>query len=183
MEPGARPDGAEEERGLTEKRKLAVAFLAASIAGALSVNSPTGLSLVALSLVSLIAGYRNNIAATAAVAGLFLYYPFATAMGHLVPGFWGYMLAGGALIILSERLSFEYHLSTGPEAQLGVDEESRRLAGALSKSHAIRLVWFGAMATTVAGLAFLATSVTKYTPLLAAASVLLVFALWGYSRR
>ncbi|MGP8124693.1 MAG: hypothetical protein ACLQEQ_02345 [Nitrososphaerales archaeon] len=168
---------------MTDVRQLAGAYLVAEIVSAVAVGSLAGLALVALSLVALLAGYSKKLTFSTAAAGLFLYYPLAVAFGHLVPGAWGYLASATSLILLSERLSFEYYLSSALETTRGVDEESSLVAVRLSRSHSVRLVWYALLAFTVSAASLLASTFLTNVPVLAAASVLLVFALWAYTRR
>jgi|GEM_PF-6437599 len=168
---------------MTGAKQLAEAYLATEIVSAIVVGSLVGLALVALSLVALLAGYRKRLTFSTAAAGLFLYYPLAVAFGRLVPGALGYVASATALILLSERLSFEYYLSSALETPRGVDEESRLVAVRLSRSHGVKLVWYACMAFAVSAASVLASTFVPNLPLLAAAFVLLVFVLWAYTRR
>lgn len=168
---------------MTSVRRLAEAYLATEIVSAVFVGSLAGLGLVALSLVALLAGYRRKLTFSTAAAGLFLYYPLAVAFGRLVPGAFGYVASATALILLSERLSFEYYLSSALETPRGVDEESRLVEVRLSRSQGVKLVWYACMAFAVSAASVLAATFATNLPLLAAAFVLLVFALWAYTRR
>lgn len=168
---------------MTDERQLAVAYLGVTAVCAVAVSSQAGLALVALSLVALLVGYIRKATSSAAAAGLFLYYPLTVAFGHFIPGGWSYVAAAVLLIPLSERLSFEYYLSSALEAPLGVDEESRRLAAKLSRSHGVKLLWYTCIAGAVSALSLVAYTFTPYSYVLVAASVLLVLALWWYSGR
>lgn len=168
---------------MTDERQLAVAYLAVAVAAAIASSSPIGLALVASSLVALLVGYRRKSPLSTAAAGLLLYYPIAVAFGRLIPGGWGYVASSVLLIPLSERLSFEYRMSSVLRTPLGVDEESRSLAAGLSKSHGERLVWYAGAAVAMSALSLAASVFTPYWILLVAGSVLLIFALWAYSRR
>ncbi len=167
---------------MTHERELAVAYLGVAAAGAIAVNSTAGLALVALSLLSLIFGYRRKWGPSTAAVGLFLYYPVAISLGRVVPGGWNYAASAVLLIILSESLSFEYQLSTALDVPFGVDEESRVLTAKLSKSHGVKLVLYAGGAIALSAASVLATVLTRYPPLLPLVSVLLVFALWAYTR-
>ena len=168
---------------MTDARQLAGAYLVAEAVSAIAVGSLAGLTLVALSLVALLAGYRNRLTFSTAAAGLLLYYPLAVTLGHLVPGAWGFVASATALIVLSERLSFEYYLSSSLETERGVDEESRLVAVRLSRSHGVSLVWYACLAFAVAAASLFASTFETNLYLLAASSVLLIFALWAYARR
>lgn len=168
---------------MTDERQPAVVYLAVAIASAFTVNSPAGLALVALSLVALLVGYRRRWTSSTAAAGLFMYYPCAVLFGHVIPGLWSYAASAILLIPLSETLSFEYQMSSALEAPLGIDEGSRQLASRLKKSHGVKLFWYVGVAFAVSTASLLASAFTRYSPLLAAASVLLFFALWAYARR
>ena len=166
-----------------DQRTFAVAFFVAALLASIFVTTQAALALVAVSLGALLLGYRRKATYSPAVSAFFLYYPLAAALARFVPGPWGFVAAGGALILLSEKLSFEYHVSSSLEGPLGMDEESRELMGSLSKTHGARLAWFALLCTIVSLLASVASSYAPYLQLLAGAAVLLVFALWGYSRR
>ncbi|HME19710.1 MAG TPA: hypothetical protein VKF15_08255 [Nitrososphaerales archaeon] len=168
---------------MTDERQMAVAYLAVAVVAAISSNSTIGLALVASSLVALLVGYRRRIPLSTAAAGLLLYYPLAAGFGRVVPAGWGYIASAVLLIALSERLSFEYRMSSPMKTPLGMDEESRSLAAGLSKSHGEGLVWYVGAAAGVSVLSIAASVLTPYWVLLVAGSVLLVFALWGYARR
>jgi hypothetical protein len=168
---------------MTDERYPAVVFLAVAIVSAFTVNSPAGLALVALSLVALLVGYRRRWTPSTAVAGLFMYYPCADLFGRVIPGEWGYVASAILLIPLSERLSFEYQMSSALEAPRGIDEGSGQLASRLKKSHGMKLFWYVGVAFAVSTASLLASALTRYSPILAAISVLLFFALWTYTRR
>jgi hypothetical protein len=168
---------------MTDERQMAVAYLAVAVAAAISSNSPVGLALVAFSLVALLLGYRRRVPFSTAAAGLLLYYPLAGGFGRLVPGGWGYIASAVLLIPLSERLSFEYRMSSAMKTPLGMDEESRSLSAGLSKSHVEGLVRYVVAAVGVTALSVAASILTPYWTLLVGGSVLLVFALWAYARR
>jgi hypothetical protein len=168
---------------VTDERQMAVAYLAVAVAAAISSNSPVGLALVASSLAALLIGYRRRTPLSTAAAGLLLYYPLAAGFGRVVPGGWGYIASAVLLIPLSERLGFEYRMSSAMKTPLGMDEESRSLAARLSKSHGKGLLWYVCAAVGVSVLSIAASILTPYWVLLVAGSVLLVFALWAYARR
>jgi hypothetical protein len=183
MEPRTRADRLQEDERLTDERELAVAFLATASACAFIVHSQTGLALIAASLVALFAGYRRRSVESAAAAGILLYYPLAVATSPLIPGGWSFIASSIVLVILSERLSFEYRMARALKTPLGIDQESKVLASGLSRAHAKGLAWFVALSSGVALSAFAVSLFFAYFPLLAAASILLAIALWAYSRR
>lgn len=168
---------------MTDERQLVVAYLGVAIASAVSVTSSAGLTLVALSLIAILVGFWRKAAPSAAVAGVFLYYPLAVAFGHFMPAAWNYIASATLVIILSERLSFEYSVSSILDTPLGVDEESRSQAASLSKAHGLRLLWFAGAALGVAALSLFASAFTPFFPLLTTASVALVLVLWVYTHR
>jgi hypothetical protein len=168
---------------MTDERQMAVTYLAAAVAVALFSSSTIALALVAAALVALLVGYRRRMPTSAAAAGLLLYYPLALALGRLAPGGWEYVGSAVVLIPLSERLSFEYRMSSSLKGPLGVDEESRALAAGLSRSHGARLLWYTGGAAAVTGLALAASTYARYWIVLVAGSIILLFALWAYGRR
>lgn len=168
---------------MVELRVLAVAYLGAAAASAIALASVAGLALVAVSLVSLIVGYLRKAPISTAVAGLALYYPLAVVLGHVIPMEWNYVASATLLILLSEKLSFEYRLSTSMQVPLGVDEESRMLAARLSSAHSVKLLWFASAAVAVSAASILASVFSPYIPVLITACVLLVLALWVYTHR
>ena len=168
---------------MTDERQTAVGFLVVAVGAAIASNSDIGLALVASSLVALLVGYRPKSSLTVAAAGLLLYYPLALGFGRLAPGPWGYIASSVILIPLSERLSFEYRMSSPMKAPPGMDEESRSLAAGLARSHDRRLVWFVGASAAVSALSLGASALTAYWIVLVGGSVLLLFALWVYGRR
>jgi len=168
---------------MTDERQMAVVYLAVAVVAAVASSDPLGLALVALSLIALLVGYRRKISVSTAATGLLLYYPLALAFGRVTPGGWGYVASSVVLIPLSEKLSFEYRMSSAQKAPLGMDEESRSLAAGLAKSHGVKLLWYVGAAAATSALSVVASVLTSYWIILVAASVLLLFALWAYSRR
>jgi len=165
------------------ERQVAVVYLAVAVMAAVASSSPLGLALVVSSLVALLVGYSRRMPLSAAAAGLLLYYPLALAFGRLAPGAWGYLASSVALIPLSERLSFEYRMSSAQKTPLGMDEESRSLAAGLAKIHGEKLVWYIGAAGAMSALSLAASALTPYWVVLVAGSVLLLFVLWAYGRR
>jgi hypothetical protein len=165
------------------ERQVAVVYLVVTVGAAGASNFPIGLALVVSSLVALLVGYSRRIPLSAAAAGLLLYYPLALAFGRLAPGAWGYLASSVVLIPLSERLSFEYRMSSAQKAPLGMDEESRSLAAGLAKTHGEKLVWYVGAAAATSTLSLVVSALTPYWVLLVTGSVLLLFALWAYGRR
>ncbi len=168
---------------MTDERIIATAYFGAVIAGALASNSQATLALAAASLLSLAVGYWRKATSSTAVAGILLYYPLSLALGHFVPGAWGYIASATILIMMSEWLSFEYHISTVLEAPLGIDEESRVLATRLSVAHKAKLLTFAVLAAGVSVLSLAVSGAGPNAPLLAAGTVVLLFLLWAYMRR
>jgi hypothetical protein len=168
---------------LTDERQFAALLFAVGLASAVVTTSLLGLAFAAMGLVSLLVGYRRKSSLSVAVTGLFLYYPLALGIGRVVSEGWSFVASSVILVLLAERLNFEYNLSKTLESPLGIDEESRNLAMSLSESHFVSLVLFVAASAGLAILSLAISNVVAYFPLLAGSSILLVFILWVYSRR
>lgn len=168
---------------MTYRRQLVLAYLGTAMVVVVAVNSALSFVLVALSLVALGLGYGRRSSPSVAVAGILLYQPLAVVLTFLIPGLWSYVASALILVVLSERLSFEYQLSSVLDSPAGTDEESRVLAERLSKSHARVLIAYAIVAAGVSSLSPLASGVVFYSSVLAVASILLMLVLWTNSRR
>ena len=171
---------------MTYRREVALVYLGTAVfAGIAGVAgySYVDVALVVLSLVSLILGYGESIGASSAVMGVLLYQPLAVAIERFVPELWSYLVSSIILIVLSERLSFEYQMASVLETPTGVDEYSRSFAEGLSRSHGRGLFYYALLAGGVSSLALLTSFPILYPSILAIASMLLMFILWIYTRR
>lgn len=165
------------------RKQVALLFLGSEAFSAALAESSVGLVLVALSLVALFVGYVKRSGRTTVGAGLCLYYPLSLALSRIVSGAWSYLASATVLIVITEGLAFQYQLSSVLDSPRGVDEESRLLASALSKSHTSSLVWFTLLSSVVSSFSLVASKAPQFAPLIAAAAIALMVVTRLYARR
>jgi hypothetical protein len=117
------------------------------------------------------------------LAGLFLYPPLAVALTRVLPAAWSFLASGLFVIVVCERMTFEYEVSAVLESPTGVDAEVRSRVSEVSRAHARKIsMYVGLAALVIAGSAA-ASAFTVYAPELIVAAMLLILVILVYATR
>lgn len=159
-----------------------ILLLAAAAAAAVSWN-PLASVMVAACAASLLVGFVRKKVLPTLLAGLLLYPPLALALTRVLPATWSYLATGLFVIVICERATFEYEVSTVLGSPTGIDAEARSLASEVSKAHARKMYLYVALAALVIAGSAVASAFTVYAPELVAAAMLLMVAVFVYATR
>jgi hypothetical protein len=164
-------------------RPLAIILLLAAAAAAVVSWNPLVSLLVAAGAASLLLGFVWKRALPTLIAGLLLYPPLALALIKALPASWSYLASGLFVIVVCERMTFEYDLSSALGSPTGIDAEARSLASEVSRAHARRVYQYSFLAGLVIAGSVVASGFTVYAPELIAAAILLMVAILVYATR
>jgi hypothetical protein len=159
-----------------------ILLLAAAVAAVVSWN-PLASLLVAAGAAFLVAGFAWKRVMPTLLSGLLLYPALAMALTRVLPATWSYLASGLFVIVICERTTFEYEVSTVLGSPTGIDVEARSLAFEVSKAHARKVYLYVALATLVIAASAVASTFTVYAPELIAAAMLLMVAIFVYGTR
>ena len=87
------------------------------------------------------------------------------------------------MIVVCERMTFEYEVSAVLVSPKGIDAETRSLASEVSRAHARKMSLYVALAALVIAGSAVASAFTVYASELIAAGMLLVLAIFVYATR
>jgi hypothetical protein len=162
-----------------------LASLTYALAAAVALLDPNylGLGFSAACAVVLTLGYRYRGDFMLVASGWLLYLPLSAVLYPAFGDFWSYLVAGSILAILTERMSFENQMSRVLEAPKGIDYESRRLAGELSRSHLRRLLMVASFTVGVAIVSSVVSFVVSAVTFLIFGSVMLLVLVAVYAWR
>lgn len=166
-----------------QRRILAGLTYALAASVALLDPSYLGLGFSAACALVLTFGYRYRGEFMLVASGWLLYLPLSAILYPAFGDFWSYLVAGSVLAILTERLSFENQIAYVLEAPKGIDYESRRLVGELSRGHLRRLVTVVFFAVIVAIVSSIASLALSAVTLLILGSVVLLVVIAIYAWR
>ena len=164
-------------------RPYAAILLVAAAVSAVTVWNAFATIIIGGSVAALLVGLQWKRTATTVAAGWLLYLPVAVALTRILPFSWSYLAAGLFVVIVPERLVFEYDVSAVLGAPTGVDAEVKSNASKVSRSHWMAMSMYATLALAVMAIASLATGLTSYASELIAAAVLLIFVIVVYARR
>ena len=164
------------------RRAIPAVFCFSSLVILLLERSPTALTLVALSVLALGAGYFRRGSLLPYVSALLLYVPAAVLVSSVIGPVEGSLAAASALVLGAERMSFESDLAKVLEAPTGVDSETSVLAYRLSSAHLQRLGVLAGLVALVAGLSAPLAGVTFYVPVLVTCASVLLVLVYLYAR-
>jgi hypothetical protein len=164
-------------------KPLEMVLLVAAAAAVAVLRDSLVATLVGVGVALLLVGFVWRRVLPTLLAGLLLYPAFALALADVVPLAWSCLGSGLLVIVLCERITFEYEMSGALEAPTGVDSEASALASGLSKAHARRLSAYAALAALVIVGAAVASAFTLYASELIAAAMLLMVLVLYYSTR
>jgi hypothetical protein len=159
-------------------RPFAITLLGTSaVAAVVSWNFLASL-VVAACGTSLVVGFVWKRVLPTLIAGLLLYPVLAVALTTVLPATWSYLASGLFVIVLCERLTFEYDASRVLESPTGIDAETRSLVSQVSRAHTKKMFTYIALAAlVVAGSAVASTYTVRASELIAAAMLLFLVVL------
>ena len=164
-------------------RPYAITLLFAAAASAVvSWNSLSSMA-VAMCAVCLVGGFVWRRIWPTLLSGLLLYPALAVALNTILPTTLGYLASALFVIVVCERLTFEYDVTAVLGSLTGIDAEARTLVSEISRKHAKRLLIFAAFATVVIAGSAVAASITVYASELIAAGLLLFIVVFVYATR
>lgn len=132
---------------------------------------------------SLMAGLTWKRVMPTLLAGCLLYPVLAVALARVLPPAWSVFASGLFVIVVCERLTFEYELSVVLESPTGIDEEARSRASEISRAHARRMSLYIVLAVLVIAGSAAASAFTVYASELIAAAMLLMLTVLVYATR
>jgi hypothetical protein len=164
-------------------RALAVLLLCTGALAAVIIWNPLATFMVGACTVALLVGFRWKRGLPTLAGGWLLYPPLAVALTKFIPAFWSYLASGLFIIVVSERLIFEYEVSLVLESPVGVDAEARSLVSELSKAHAKKMSAYVALAVAVMAASAAVSDTTHYASELIAATLFLIIIIAIYVTR
>jgi|GEM_PF-564785 len=163
-------------------RPFAVILLLAAAAAAVISWNPLASVMVGACAASLVAGFVWKKVLPTLIAGLLLYPPLAMALTTALPPSWSCLASGLFVIVVCERMTFEYEVSAVLVSPTGIDAETRSLASEVSRAHAKKMSLYVVLAAMVIAGSAVASAFTVYASELIAAAMLLVLAVFVYAR-
>ena len=164
-------------------RPYAMILLLAALAAAVVSWSSLASAMVVACAISLLVGLVWKRPMPTLLAGLFLYPPLAVALTRVLPAAWSFLASGLFVIVVCERMTFEYEVSAVLESPTGVDAEVRSRVSEVSRAHARKIsMYVGLAALVIAGSAA-ASAFTVYAPELIVAAMLLILVILVYATR
>jgi hypothetical protein len=159
-----------------------ILLLAAAAAAGVSWNTLASVMVVACAA-SLLVGFMWKRPMPTLLAGLLLYPPLAAALTTVFPATWSYLASGLFVIVICERMTFEYEVSAVLGSPNGIDAEARSLASEVSRAHAKRVFLYVALAALVIAGSAVASAFTVYASVLIAVAMLLMLVILVYATR
>ena len=133
--------------------------------------------------VSLLVGFMWKKPLPTLLAGLLLYSPLAEALATVFPVTWSYLASGLFVIVICERMTFEYDVSAVLGSPSGIDAEARSLASEVSRAHARRVLLYVALVALVIAGSAVVSAFTAYASVLITAAMLLMLVVLVYATR
>lgn len=159
-----------------------ISLLAAAAAAVVSWNRLASV-MVAACTACLVVGLVWKRVTPTLLAGMLLYPVLAVALAMVLPATWSFLAAGLFVIVVCERMTFEYELSAVLESPTGVDAEARRLISEVSRAHAKKTSLYVALAALVIAGSAITSAFTLYASEFVAAAMLLMFVILVYATR
>lgn len=159
-----------------------ILLLAAAASSVVSWNFLTS-ALAGACAASLLAGLAWKKAMPTLLAGCLVYPVLGVTLARVLPVAWSFLASGLFLIVVCERITFEYEVSEVLESPTGVDAEARSRASEVSKSHARKMAQFVALAALVMAGSAIVSAFSIYASVLVAAAILLVLVVLVYATR
>ena len=164
-------------------RPFAMIFLlAAAAAAVVSWDLLASVTVVACAA-SLLVGLASKRPVPTLLAGLLLYPVLAVALTTVLPATWSYLASGLFAIVVCERITFEYEVSTVLGSPTGIDAEARSLVSEVSRAHTRKMSLYVALAASVIAISAATSAFTVYASELIAAAILLMLVVLVYATR
>jgi hypothetical protein len=164
-------------------KPFAMVLLLVAAAAAVASWDVLASVMVAACLASLLVGFLRRRLVPTLLAGLLLYPALAVALTKVFPATWSYLASGLFVIVICERMTFEYDLSAVLESATGIDTEARSLASEVSRAHTRKMSLYVALAALVIAGSAAASAFTVYASELIAAAMLLMLVILVYATR
>lgn len=164
-------------------RPYTIILLIAAAASAVASWDLLASVLAAACAASLVAGFVWKRVLPTLLAGLLLYPPLAVALTRVLPAAWSYLASGLFVIVVCERMTFEYDVSKALESPTGIDAEARSRVSEVSRAHTRKMFLYVALAALVIAGSAATSAYTLYAPELIAAGMLLMLAVLFYATR
>jgi hypothetical protein len=164
-------------------KPYATILLLSAVGAAVFAGNPLGSAMVAACVALLLAGYVWKKTMPTLLSGLLLYPVLAVALAGVLPVTWSFLASGLFVIVICERMTFEYEVSTVLESPTGIDAEARLRTSAVSKAHTRKMSMYVALAALVIACSTAVSVFTVYASELTVAAMLLMLALLVYATR
>lgn len=164
-------------------RPYAMILLLAAVAAAVVLRSPLASVMVVACTASLLVGFVWKRPMPTLLAGLLLYPPLAVALTRVLPIAWSFLASGLFVIVVCEKMTFEYEVSAVLESPTGVDAEARSRVSEVSRAHARKMSMYVALAALVIAGSAAISAFTVYAPELIVAAMLLMLVVLVYATR
>lgn len=164
-------------------RPFAIILLLAAAAAAVASWNLLVSVMAAASTASLLGGIAWKRVMPTLLAGLLLYPALAVALTRVLPAAWSCLASGLFLIVVCERMTFEYDVSAVLESPTGVDAEARSLVSHVSRAHTKKMSTYVALAALVIAGSAAASAFTVYASELIVAAMLLMLVVFVYATR
>ncbi|MGD0395741.1 MAG: hypothetical protein ABSB26_02365 [Nitrososphaerales archaeon] len=164
-------------------RPFAMILLLAAVVAAVVSSNALATVMVAACTASLVVGFAWKRVMPTLLAGLFLYPALAVALTTVLPTALSYLASGLFVIVICERMTFEYDVSTVLGSPTGIDAEARSLVSEVSRAHTRKMSLYVALAALVIAGSATTSTFTAYAWVLVAAAMLLVLVVLVYATR
>ncbi len=164
-------------------RPYAMVLLLATTAAAVASWDFLMSVLAAVCAASLLAGLVWKRVLPTLFAGCLLYPVLAVALTRVFPATWSFLASGLFVIVVCERMTFEYDVSMVVESPTGVNAETKSWVSEVSRAHTRKMSRYVALAALVIAGAAAASASTVYASELVAAAMLLMLVVLVYATR
>jgi hypothetical protein len=164
-------------------RPLAAILVLVATAAAVAAWNPVASVMVAACAIFLLVGLAWKRVLPTLLAGCLLYPVLAVALTRGLLATWSFLASGLFVIVVCERMTFEYELSTVLESPTGIDAEARSRALEVSRAHMRKISLYVALAAFVIAGSVVVSTFTVYASELIAATMLLMLVVLVYATR
>lgn len=164
-------------------RPFAMILLLAAAAAAVVSWNPLVSMMVAACAVSLLVGFVWKRPLPTLLSGWLLYPALAKALTTVLPATWSYLASGLFVIVICERMTFEYEVSVVLGSPTGIDAEARSLVAEVSRAHVRKTSLYIAIAALIIAGSAGASAFTVYASELIIAAMLLMLVIIVYATR
>lgn len=164
-------------------RPLAVVLILIATAAAVAAWNPVASLMVGACAISLLAGLAWKRVLPTLLAGCLLYPVLAVALTRVLAPTWSFLASGLFVIVVCERMTFEYELSIVLESPTGIDAEARSRGLEVSRAHMRKTFLYVALAALVIAGSWVASAFTVYASELIVTTMLLMLVVLVYATR